>query len=167
MQPPIRSDLRGRLAIVIRPARILVPLVVIVVLALPALASAAFIPFTSPSRNIDCLGTTDAGQVGVSCVVQKASWPRYPPKPASCDVDWARSEISLYNGRVRVGACRGDVGPICVPGQSPGCRVLPYGASIALRAIRCTSRTNGITCRTRRGDGVGFRISREGYRIFR
>lgn len=151
-----------------RPARIALLLTVAATLALPALASAAFVQFTSPSRNIDCLGSTEAGQVGVSCVVQKASWPRYPPRPAGCELDWARTEIFLSGGgRIRLGACRGDIGPLCVGSSTPRCRVLPYGRSVDIRAIRCTSRTTGVTCRLRHGAGRGFAISREGYRIFR
>lgn len=152
----------------IRSARILVPVLVAAsVAAVPAVAPAAIVQFTSPSRNIDCLGTTDAGSVGVSCVVQRASWPKYPPRPASCDLDWSKTEISLFAGRVRLGACRGDVGPLCVRGSGSRCRVLPYGKTVAIRSIRCTSRTTGMTCRAADGKGVGFQVSREGYRIFR
>jgi hypothetical protein len=138
-----------------------------IALAIPAVAVAKPVHFTTPSGNIDCVGGFESPGASVDCIVEKHSWPKVPKRPASCDLDWVGSEISLTNGVVRVGACRGDVGPLCVPGSTDRCTVLAYGTSVLIkRSIRCTSRRTGLTCRARKGVGPGFRVSRQGYTIF-
>ena len=102
---------------------------VLATLAVPAVADADVIHFTTPSGNIDCVGDFDVATV--SCTVQRASWPRVPPRPAGCDVDWIGTDISLTRGRVVVGACRGDIGPQCVA-QTGDCPALGYGRSLTL-----------------------------------
>ena len=150
------------------PARLILVVIAAVALALPAAAAAADpVHFTTPSGNIDCIGGFDTPGASVDCLVEKNSWPKLPKRPANCDLDWVGSEISLTNGVVRVGACRGDVGPLCVPGSTDRCTVLAYGKSVLIkRSIRCTSRRTGLTCRARKGLGAGFRVSRQGYTIF-
>ena len=134
-------------------------------LVVPAVANADSMHFTTPSKNIDCVA--DFESASVDCLVQKASWPRVPPRPADCDVDWIGTEIALSRGRVSVGSCRGDIGPLCVA-QTGDCPAPPYGTSLTLPSkVRCTSRRAGLTCRARRGAGPGFTVSRSGYRIFR
>jgi hypothetical protein len=129
--------------------------------------------FKSPSGNINCGGSP----LGVTCLLLHNSWKTLRPRPASCDLDWSPTDMSLFLASrtkrwgVAVGGCRGDIGPLCYP-QDP-CRVLRYGASIGAsangRGIRCTSRATGVTC-TRVGAGVGargFRIARQGYTVLR
>lgn len=150
------------------PLRLLLCAIVATGLAVPAVATAKIVHFTTPSGNIDCIGGFDTPGASVDCLVQKQSWPNLRKRPPSCDVDWFPNEISLTNGKVRVGSCRGDIGPLCVPVGSDRCTVLAYGKSVLIkRAIRCTSRRAGLTCRARKGLGAGFRVSREGYTIFR
>jgi uncharacterized protein DUF6636 len=146
-------------------ARLLLLALAVAALAVPA-SALSLTHFTSPSGNIDCLGFT-APAPGVDCLVQRAAWPRVPPKPASCDLDWSATEVRIFNRHVRLGSCRGDIGPLCVGSGPPPCHVLPYGRSVTIGSIRCTSRRSGVTCRTRRGRGVGFEVAREGYRLFR
>ncbi len=135
-------------------------------LAAPAVASADVIHFTTPSGNIDCVA--DFQTATVDCLVERASWPRVPPRPADCDLDWIGTEATLSRGRVTLGACRGDIGPACIPAGQVECPALPYGRSLTLPTrIRCTSRRTGLTCRARGGAGPGFRLSRGGYRVFR
>ena len=129
--------------------------------------------FRSPSGNINCYG----GATGVTCLLLHNTWKKLRPRPASCDLDWAPTDMSLFldsrTGKwgVGVGGCRGDVGPLCYPQDS--CLVLRYGSSItagsARRGIRCTSRVAGVSC-VRLGAGTGprgFRIAREGYAVLR
>jgi hypothetical protein len=113
---------------------------------------------------------------GVTCLLLKNSWRRLKPRPSNCDVDWSPTDVGMYvsprTGRwiVDVGACRGDVGPLCYR-QDP-CVVLGYGQSVKSvlskrkrLGIRCVSATNGITC-TKIGPkpgARGFRVAREGY----
>jgi hypothetical protein len=136
------------------------------VLLVPAAAAIELVHFTSPSKNIDCMGHKDR-QWSVSCLAQNTSWASYPRRPSGCDVDWIGSEIGLGTRRVSLGSCRGDIGPLCLAGDGAACRTLKYGRSIDLGPIRCTSRTNGITCRYVSGVRAGFRIAREGYVIWR
>ncbi len=149
------------------PARPILLVIAAVALALPAVAVAKPVHFTTPSGNIDCVGGFDTPGASVDCLVEKNSWPKLPKRPANCDLDWVGSEISLTNGKVRVGACRGDIGPLCVPSGGDRCTVLAYGKSVLIRrSIRCTSRRTGLTCRARKGLGAGFKVSRQGYTIF-
>ena len=134
-------------------------------LLLPGAALARDVHFTTPSGNIDCRGEG----ASISCLVQRASWPTVPPRPASCDGDWFPTQITLSSGRVTLGSCRGDIGPLCLATGADRCTTLQYGRSVVLarNGIRCTSRRTGLTCRTRNGSGRGFTVAREGYRIFR
>ena len=118
--------------------------------------------FRSPSGNINCLVTTTFAD----CLVKQNSWRTLPRRPASCDVDFFPAEVILSGNRVGVGSCRGDVGPLCVPTTADRCSVLGYGRSVTVGRIRCSSATNGVTCR-RTDNGKGFRIAREGYVLYR
>jgi hypothetical protein len=146
----------------VKPLRLLV-LIAIAAGICAGPAQARLVHFTSPSGNIDCLGRTTV-PASVSCYVQRTSWPKGPPRPSWCDVDWIPTELGLSRRATSVGACRGDVGPLCFPGT---CSRLPYGRSLGIGPIRCTSATNGITCRYRTSPRMGFRVAREGYVLFR
>jgi hypothetical protein len=132
----------------------------------PAAARPTFVHFQSPSGNINCLGSA-AAPASVDCLVKRSAWPRKPPKPASCDLDWDPTDIALSHRRTSVGACRGDIGPGCGPFSGSSCTTLRYGRFVDIGAIRCTSAANGVTCRYRTAPRVGFRIAREGYVLFR
>lgn len=136
------------------------------VVTLAAAASAGAVSFTSPSGNIDCMLWADGRSPAADCLVQKASWPRARPKPSNCPLAWFPTEVTLERGRVGVGVCRGDIGPMCQPAGGARCRVLRYGASVTVRGLRCTSTRAGVTCRLRNGAGRGFRVAREGYSRF-
>jgi hypothetical protein len=47
---------------------------------------------------------------------------------------------------------------------TPGSPVLPYGASLTLGGITCTSERTGMTCVNR--DGRGFAVARAAQRVF-
>ena len=129
--------------------------------AAPSLSAQSLVHFRSPSGNINCVMFGG----GAECVVKKHSWPRLRARPASCDLDWVPNSLGVSATRVFVGACRGDVGPLCYAGS--GCRTLAYGRSISLGKVRCASARNGVTCRRVDGRRIGFRIAREGYRLYR
>ncbi|MCB0880694.1 MAG: hypothetical protein KDC33_00540 [Thermoleophilia bacterium] len=135
--------------------------------AAPGAAAAATVHFTTPSGNIDCR-SDDPSEV--TCVVEKGRWANQRAKPASCDWDWSPREVTLMRGgRIVVGACRGDIGPLCVPGGSAAdaCRTLGYGRSVRIGTMRCASARAGVTCRARNGKGRGFRVSRTALRVYR
>ncbi|MFN8110536.1 MAG: DUF6636 domain-containing protein [Thermoleophilia bacterium] len=129
-------------------------------LAVPAVAMGG--NFKSPSGNIQCL-VTGGSFASASCLVRNATWPSPPKKPASCQLDWDPYQMTIYRKHVFAGACRGDIGPACQPGVA--CPVLRYGHGVTVGDIRCTSARTGITCRLRKGRGIGFRIAREGYAV--
>lgn len=121
--------------------------------------------FTSPSGNIDCLlSNDDTYGRGVACVVEQNDWwPLPPERPSSCDLDWVGTELYLtQKGKVFVGACRGDVGPVC----TGNCVTLPFGESVRVGKIRCSSAKSGITCQTTNGARHGFRVSRSAYYVY-
>lgn len=134
-----------------------------VAFALTAPAHGAF-HVTTPSGNIDCRSDS-ANEVW--CTVEKGRWGK--ARPASgCPNDWFPRDVRIERGRVVQGSCRGDIGPLCVKGPgNEDCRVLAYGRSVRSGRVRCTSRVAGMTCRLGDGRGKGFRVSREGVRIFR
>jgi hypothetical protein len=128
--------------------------------------------FTSPTGNIDCYMYLDGADNFVSCLVQEANWKNPPRRPADCDLDWAPEELSLgsrksgtsYRNTVVVGACRGDIGPLCGPNE---CSTLAYGKSVRVGNLTCTSAKTGVTCTTLQGPKRGFTISRSGYKLIR
>jgi hypothetical protein len=142
-------------------------------LGAPSARAARTFHFKSPSGNINCFG----GATGVACLLVHNSWKKLRPRPASCDLDWSPTDMSLFlDSRTRrwgvaVGGCRGDIGPLCYAQAS--CVVLRYGRSISAasggRGIRCTSRVSGVTCvRIGAGAGLrGFRIARQSYTVLR
>ena len=131
-------------------------------------AQSTLIHFKSPSGNINCIGAPGGsfGPAFVDCLVRRNTWPSKRVKPANCDLDWVPTEISLSKRTTYVGACRGDIGPLCIDPANP-CRTLAYGHSADLGPIRCVSATTGVTCRYRTSPEVGFRIAREGYVLYR
>lgn len=129
--------------------------------------SGKVVHFTSPSGNIDCFLSSDRDfGKGAYCAIQKDDWASHKKRPANCHLDWVPTDVSLSSrGRVTVGACRGDIGPICEhvggPASNLGnCSVLKYGHTVTAGNIRCASTKRGITCRTTNGDRHGFRVSR-------
>jgi hypothetical protein len=128
-------------------------------LASAGVASAASVHFESPSGNINCYVYSTPSSFA-ECLVRSGSWPHLPPKPRSCTLDWAPYSVGLTGQRVSLGACRGDVGPLCGAG-SGRCTVLAYGTSVTVGTVRCSSATTGVTCRSTIGAHHGFRIARQ------
>src|SRR5262245_37786838 len=103
---------------------------VVIALALGAHAAPAqakFVHFQSPSRNINCIGAASGsfGSPFVECLVRKNTWPRKRARPASCDLDWDPTTLTLSRRKVFVGSCRGDIGPLCVA-TADRCSTLAY-----------------------------------------
>jgi Family of unknown function (DUF6636) len=130
--------------------------------------ASSLVHFQTPSGNINCIGgpAFKGSSAFVECLVRKNSWPRLAAKPARCDLDWDPATLQLGRRRVTVGSCRGDIGPLCT-NISDRCTTLAYGRSVDMGPIRCSSATNGVSCRYRTAPHVGFRIAREGYVLFR
>ena len=139
-----------------------------IAVALKIALASSLVHFQTPSGNINCIGGPAFQGVPafVECLVRKNSWPRRPRRPANCDLDVDPATISLSRGRITVGSCRGDIGPLCV-NSNDRCTTLRYGRSVTMGPIRCTSQTSGVTCRYTFGRRVGFLIARERYVLYR
>jgi hypothetical protein len=93
---------------------------------------------------------------GVACDTAAQFTP--PPKPADCEFDWG-SRVELDDEGARF-SCHSDA-----LGVEETASLLPYGATAQNEAFRCSSSTEGITCRQVAGD-AGFRLSRGSYELF-
>lgn len=100
----------------------------------------------SPSKLISCWAVIDSTEI--ECTAP------YLPDIGELDTYLAVRP----RGKARISE-RGDF-----PGYSTPRRTLPYGDTWKRPGIRCTLRTNGLTCRNR--DGHGFHIQKAHVRRF-
>jgi hypothetical protein len=124
----------------------------LIALAVPNASAGLGITFSTPSKNIGCIGDSTRIRCDISQTRTKP-----PPKPRSCQYDWGNYFELRQRGRAR---------RLCVSDSALGSRrILRYGQTQRLgQRISCTSRTTGLTCRNR--DGHGFTLSRERVRLF-
>ncbi len=109
--------------------------------------------FRSPSGNIGCY----IGPEGARCDIADRDWTA--PRPDGCpsQVDYGQGlEVSDSGAGV---VCAGDTA------LDPGARTLPYGGEIRAGDFTCHSREDGVECLDD-GDGRGFFISKQSYRVF-
>jgi hypothetical protein len=133
----------------VRRVKVLLGLVGLALLAPEAVG--ALIGFTTPSRNIGCIGDRTSLRCDIAVTAT-----RPPPKPRSCQYDWGNYFELRPTGRPR---------RLCVSDSALGNRpILRYGRTLRLGRISCTSRTSGLTCRN--ADGHGFFLSRQRVRLF-
>jgi hypothetical protein len=127
-------------------------LVALIALAAPGISTALGIDFSTPSKNIGCVG--DSTRVRCDISVTRA---KPPPKPRTCRFDWGNYFALGQGGRAR---------RVWVSDSALGSRrILGYGRTQRFgRGITCRSRTAGLTCRNR--DGHGFFLSRQRVRLF-
>jgi uncharacterized protein DUF6636 len=126
-------------------------LVAVVVIAGVAPAAAARVHFSTPSRNIGCIGDASL----LRCDIQRTAT-KPPPKPRSCRFDWGNYFELRPRGRPR---------RLCVSDSAlGGRRILGYGRTLRLGRMSCVSRRTGLTCRN--ADGHGFFLSRQRVRLF-
>lgn len=110
--------------------------------------------FSTPSSNIGCF--IDAS--GARCDIVERTW-KPTPEPASC-----KQAGGDYGQGITVDAthsefvCAGDT----VLGAS---EILAYGDSAVRGDFVCESAEDGVTC-SHTGNGHGFFISRQSFRIF-
>lgn len=110
--------------------------------------------FASPTGNIVCVIAPDVA----GCRALTTDWD-LPPKPASCDTDWA-DDISVAMDKAEF-RCASDAMPYDFQMQ----RRLAYGASIRAGDFVCRSSTAEMRCdntRTRHG----FTLSRSRYTLY-
>ena len=113
--------------------------------------------FASPSRNILCHIEDDAA----SCYLRDSPWKRPDVPCEGEDAGDPTSDIQV------TGARRGEVHADCwsdfpyADAEHP----LPYGGSVRVGALSCTSRRTGMTCTNARTKH-GFSVNQTSYRVF-
>lgn len=120
---------------------------------LPA-AAQGLTGFQTPSGNIHCLG---GDGWGVDCEILSMDTGPLLARPWDCDLEWG--------SRFAVGPS-GSAGMVCAGDtvRDPSHAVLPYGSSLRVGGVTCTSRESGLECRN--AQGHGFRLSRGGQSLF-
>lgn len=111
--------------------------------------------FNTPSGNLNCtlLDSSYYGTPSVTCEAQQSSF-YIPPKPASCQMDWAGYFGVIAGGQVTVGACVGG------PPFGPTTIVLPYGSTLEQGGIACRSESGFLACADMT-TGHGFAVNRD------
>ena len=132
---------------------IVLALAAMLVSAAPAPAASTLRFFHSPSRNIDCVLTSDSAR----CDIRSRTF-RAPKRPSFCDLEWGSVLSVGKTSRRGSFACVGDTA------RDPRSPVLAYGKSLRVGSMRCVSRTDGMRCNNRRGHG--FLLGRAAYRLF-
>lgn len=113
--------------------------------------------FTAPSGNISCyLAPVQGADPYARCDLAQTSW-KEPEPDGGCDGTWGGGE----SGRGSVGVGGGPAAYLCVGDElvAGSGQVLPYGSSIVLEPITCTSTTDGMTCENGK-TGHGFTAAR-------
>jgi hypothetical protein len=115
-----------------------------VLASVPTPASAALRTFRSPTGNLGCMFHSDSGI----------------PRQVRCE--WRGG-----NDRAVVLTERGKGKRIKITDTvlDPKAKVLAYGRTTKFGALRCTSRSTGITCRSTRSSH-GFTVSVQRQRVF-
>ena len=113
--------------------------------------------FHSPSKNIYCVIFKYQGKASGRCDIKQRAWPA-PHRPHSCHLDYGNGAEVGPHGKGHY-TCAGDT---VIAAHH---KALPYGQSIKLGAVKCTSRRTGMTCHNVKTDH-GFTISREAVDFF-
>ena len=110
--------------------------------------------FQSPSGNIGCY----IGSEGARCDIAEREWSA--PRPGDCpsQLDSGQGLEVGRSGPGRV-VCAGDTA------LNPEAAKLGYGQDIRAGDFTCHSREDGVECLDD-GDGRGFFISKQAYRLF-
>jgi uncharacterized protein DUF6636 len=126
-------------------------LVLVAAVAAQDATPATLVYFTTPSRNIGCIGD----KTRLRCDLVRTSV-KPPPKPLTCEFDWGNAFQLLP----RFAAHR-----MCVSDSAMGARrVLGYGKSLRIGPFLCTSRRSGLTCSSRTRHG--FFLSRDRIKLY-
>ena len=104
--------------------------------------------FRSPTGNVWCDMSPDGW---AACMIGEHSWEM--PDDGTCELDFVSGFVQVGDDGVTQGYCGGDV-PV-IPGK-----VLPYGQSLSLGSVTCTSMESGVRCAFGR-PSYAFALSRE------
>ena len=134
----------SRLAIAVATVAALLAALAAVPSAAPAATKSKYVPFSSPSRNIQC------------AYVRGEDF----PSQIRCDAKFLNdlAGVVRIRGRGRFERVTDAIG-------DPKAPILRYGKTRIFGSLRCTSRRSGMTCRSTKS-GHGFFLSRESRRTF-
>ena len=104
--------------------------------------------FRSPTGNVWCDMSPDGW---AACMIGEHTWEM--PDDGACELDFVAGFVQVGDDGVTQGYCGGDV-PV-MPGK-----VLPYGQSLSLGSVTCTSMESGVRCAFAR-PSYAFALSRE------
>jgi len=104
--------------------------------------------FRSPTGNVWCDMSPDGW---AACMIGEHTWEM--PDDGACELDFVAGFVQVADDGVTQGYCGGDV-PV-IPGK-----VLPYGQSLSLGSVTCTSMESGVRCAFGR-PSYAFALSRE------
>jgi hypothetical protein len=116
-------------------------------------AGADVIPFSTPSRNIECSVGMGEGPSDILCVIHEKTGPDPRPRPAGCSGPWGHHFSMTERGPVTM-TCGG-------PGPRNTARhveIADYGVTGRFDGITCLSERTGFSCKN--ADGHGFFLSR-------
>lgn len=111
--------------------------------------------FRTPSKNIACTVRKD----GVRCDINDRSWTP-PPKPASCELDWAAGLILGKTRKIDF-TCKGDASLTIITDAE----TLEYGQAVQAGDYLCRSERSGVRCENT-DTGHGFTLSAAKYTTF-
>ncbi|TXR56453.1 hypothetical protein FMM08_10200 [Quadrisphaera setariae] len=117
--------------------------------------------FTSPTGNISCyLAPVQGADPYARCDLAEQFWAEDEPEGGCSEGDWGGDG----DGYGSVGVGGGDAQPLCVGDTiaDPSAPKLPYGSSITLEPLTCTSVSDkvGMTCENSK-TGHGFTVRKE------
>lgn len=112
--------------------------------------------FRTPSGNIYCNGSIEAGDI--SCTIAERSSGPVLPRPSWCNGYWGHTFTLTRRGPVQMECSQ------YAPRTSSYTDVAPYGVTGHFAEITCQSESTGLTCRN--ADGHGFMLSRRVQQIF-
>jgi hypothetical protein len=132
-----------------RMTKIILSILIMMVVSPAAKAGEDWSLFMTPSGNIACEFRLDADD-SIYCV-------RRDPKISTANVPLLNAWIEMGKGAATTGPYSGDVW------YPDGATKLPYGKSITVTSITCTSKTSGLICK--RGKH-GFSINKKEIKVY-
>jgi hypothetical protein len=115
--------------------------------------------FRSPSRAITCAINGPSGRIPAQALCYNEFTLSQRPSRSDCGSNASAANVAATGPGRLAETCN----PLDYPGdEAPS---LPYGKSITVGPIRCTSRTSGMTCISTRSRH-GFTLNRRGVRFF-
>lgn len=115
------------------------------------------VSFRTASGAIGCTGYATAGTDELTCEARPRAW-ALPPRPATCDMEWAGYVHLEGAGPASIGVCTSN--PMVGDPQTPGGPwrftgpLIDDGAAVRIGRIVCRAGAGALTCRNAEDRGV-------------